>query len=79
MALVELARFYNSFEAGLACSVLAEHDIDSVLFDTEMTWEGMGGIIPIRLMVLDEDEIEAKRVLSAEQGTPHISDDRENS
>ena len=70
MALVELARFYNSFEAGLARSVLAEHNIDSVLFDTEMTWEGMGGIIPIRLMVLDEDQDEARLILRAEQSTP---------
>lgn len=61
--LVELKRFHNSFEAGLARSVLAEHGIDSVLFDTEMSWEGLGGIIPIRLMVLDEEEEEARRIL----------------
>jgi hypothetical protein len=78
MALVELARFYNSFEAGLARSVLAEHGIDSVLFDTEMTWEGMGGIIPIRLMVLDEDLDEARAVLRAGQGVRPISDDPES-
>ena len=68
MALVELARFYNSFEAGLARSVLAEHGIDSVAFDTEMSWEGLGGIIPIRLMVLDEDVDEARKLLEAEPG-----------
>jgi hypothetical protein len=64
MALVEAARFYNSFEAGLARSRLAEDGIDSVLFDTEMSWEGMGGIIPIRLMV-DENEVEAARQVLA--------------
>ncbi|HEY0013845.1 MAG TPA: DUF2007 domain-containing protein [Allosphingosinicella sp.] len=63
MALVQLARFYNSFEAGLAKSRLDVEGIDSVLFDMEMSWEGLGGLIPIRLMVLDEDEAEARRVL----------------
>ena len=48
MALVEVARFYNSLDAGLARSRLAEDGIESVLFDMEMSWEGMGGIIPIR-------------------------------
>jgi hypothetical protein len=65
MALVQLARFYNSFEAGLAKSKLESEGIESVLFDTEMSWEGLGGLIPIRLMVLDEDEAEARRILSA--------------
>jgi hypothetical protein len=65
--LVELGRFYNSFEAGLARSVLAENGVDSVLFDTEMSWEGLGGIIPIRLMVLDEDEEQARLILESSQ------------
>ena len=65
MALVELARFYNSFEAGLARSRLAEEEIDSFLFDMEMSWEGMGGVIPIRLMVDEDDRDEAFRILSA--------------
>ena len=68
MGLVELARFWNSFEAGLARSVLAEHRIDSVLFDTEMSWEGLGGIIPIRLMVLEEELDEARSILAASAG-----------
>jgi hypothetical protein len=63
MALVELARFYNSFEAGLAKSRLAAEGVESVLFDTEMAWEGLGGMIPIRLMVLDEDRSEAAEIL----------------
>jgi hypothetical protein len=63
MALVEAARFFNSFEAGLARSRLEAEGVDCVLFDTEMTWEGLGGLIPIRLMVLDEDLAEARRLL----------------
>ena len=64
MALVRLANFYNSFEAGLARSKLADEGIDSFLFDVEMSWEGLGGLIPIRLMVDDEDLEEAREILS---------------
>ena len=39
--LVEFDRFYNSFEAGLARSRLAAEGIECVLFDTEMSWEGL--------------------------------------
>ena len=66
MALVRLANFYNSFEAGLARSKLAAEGIDSFLFDVEMSWEGLGGLIPIRLMVDDEDLEEAREILGRE-------------
>jgi hypothetical protein len=66
VALVELGKFYNSFEAGLARSVLAEHGVESFTFDTEMSWEGLGGIIPIRLMV-DEDDLEEARLILASE------------
>ena len=62
--LVEAARFFNSLEAGLARSALEAEGIGAVLFDTEMTWEGLGGLIPIRLMVLYEDLDDARRVLA---------------
>ena len=65
MALVEAARFFNSFDAGLARSALEAEGIGAVLFDTEMSWEGLGGLIPIRLMVIEGDLAEAKRVLAA--------------
>ena len=63
MARVAAARFLNSLEAGLARSHLEAEGIDCVLFDTEMSWEGLGGLIPIRLMVIDEDLDEARRLL----------------
>lgn len=65
MALVDLARYYNSFDAGLARSVLAEHGIDSALFDFNVGAEG--GIVGamIRLMVDDEDLDEARRILAS--------------
>jgi hypothetical protein len=62
--LVELARFYNSFEGGVVHSALEAEGIDSVLFDTEMNWGGLDGVVPIRLMV-DEDDLDAARQLIA--------------
>jgi hypothetical protein len=64
MALVEAARFYNSFEAGVARSRLEAEGIASFIFDMEMSWEGMGGVIPIRLMVDEDDLAIARRSLT---------------
>jgi hypothetical protein len=55
MPLVEFARYYNSFEAGLAQSRLADCEVESVIFDLEMANYAGGLSIPIRLMVLEED------------------------
>jgi hypothetical protein len=65
MALAELARFYNSFEAGVAQSHLTSEGIDSYLFDTEMNWGGLDGVVPVRLMVDEDDLPRARRLLSA--------------
>ncbi len=65
MSLVEAARYYNSFEAGLAQSRLEEAGLDSVLFDLEMATYGIGLSIPVRLMVLDDDLQIAIKVLSS--------------
>ena len=65
MALVELGRYFNSFEAGLAKARLDAEEIPSFIFDINMNWEGMGGVIQIRLMVDDED-LEAARQLLAD-------------
>ena len=64
VALVELSRFYNSFEGGVVRSALDAEGIDSVLFDTEMNWGGLDGVVPIRLMV-DEDDLDAARQVIA--------------
>lgn len=63
MSLVEAAKYYNSFEAGLAKSRLEEAGVDSVLFDLEMATYGIGLSIPVRLMVLDDDLQIAIKVL----------------
>lgn len=63
MALVELARFYNSFEGGVAQSRLTSEGLDSYLFDTEMNWGGLDGVVPVRLMVDEEDLARARSLL----------------
>ena len=63
MALVELARFENRIEAELARLNVEAGGIDAVLFDAEMASFGWGPMMPIRLMVLDEDLEEARQLL----------------
>jgi hypothetical protein len=67
MALVQLARFYTSYEAAIVRSALEAEGIDAFLFDMEMNWGGLDGVVPVRLMV-DEDDLEAaEAVLAADQ------------
>lgn len=64
MALAEAAFFYNSFEAGIAKSRLDAEGIPSVLFDLNASMEGASFLVPIRLMVDEEDVEEARRILA---------------
>lgn len=66
MALVELQRFFNSFEAGMAKGRLDAAGIPSVIFGMEMNPIFAGGLFNIRLMV-DEDDFEAGREVLAEE------------
>jgi hypothetical protein len=68
MALVEIARFYNSFEAGVVQSRLDADGIACVLFDLDMSLQAMGVAIPIRLMVDDEDEAAARAIIAEAEG-----------
>ena len=68
MALAQAPIFYNSFEAGLAAARLEAEGIPSVLFDLNSSMEGASLLIPIRLMVDDEDEAEARRILTQTEG-----------
>ena len=63
--LVELAKYYNSLEAGVVRSRLEADGVTCVLFDVEMNWGGLDGVVPIRLMVDDSDLAEARRILDA--------------
>jgi hypothetical protein len=65
MALVEAARFYNPFEAAIAQSRLSDEGVDSFVFDREMNWGGLDGVVPVRLMVDEYDLPRARRTLSA--------------
>jgi hypothetical protein len=65
VALVELARFYNPFEASVVRSALEADGIDAVLFDTEMNWGGLDGVVPVRLMVDEDDLGAARRVMAS--------------
>jgi hypothetical protein len=64
MALVAAAVFYNSFEAGIAKSRLDADGIPCVLFDFNSSMEGASFLVPIRLMVDDEDVEEARTILA---------------
>ena len=62
MPLVELSRYYDRFAADVARSRQEADGIGAVLFDTEV-WAGMGMLMPVRLMVLDEDADAARALL----------------
>ena len=66
MSLVEVARFGTRVEADLARLALRENQIDAVIFDAEANnFFGGGGLIAVRLMVLDEDADAAREILAA--------------
>ena len=62
--LAELARFDNRIEAEVARLNLEAEGIDAVLFDAEMNSYGWGPMMPVRLMVLEEDLDEARALLA---------------
>ncbi len=68
MALVELARFYDSLSAGAAQSLLSSEGIDSYIFDLGMTLQGVGFAVPVRLMVDEEEKDAAEALLSRGEG-----------
>ena len=65
MSLVEAARFYTRIEADIARGALEAADIPAILFDAEMNWGGADlGVVPVRLMVHEDDLVPAKRLLA---------------
>ena len=63
MALAELAKFYNSFEAGVVQGRLQSEGIECHMFDFNMTLEGVGLLVPVRLMVDEDDLGRARRIV----------------
>jgi hypothetical protein len=68
MSLVPLATFGTRVEADLARLALEAEGIDAVVFDAEAnSFFGGGGLISVRLMVLDEDFEQATRILDEDR------------
>ena len=64
MALTELARFPFAMKAEIARSLLESHGLGSVIFDGGMNIADSAALaIPVRLMVLDEDKNDARKIL----------------
>ena len=63
MALVEIASFADPVGGQIALARLASDGIDGVLFDAGLSSLGLGGMVPARLMVEEEDEPAARRLL----------------
>jgi hypothetical protein len=56
MMLVELANYPNAMEAAMVKGLLEAEGIDAVLFDHGMNIaDSSGWLVPVRVMVLDED------------------------
>ena len=56
MAPVELANYPNAMEAAMVKGLLEAEGIDAVLFDHGMNIaDSSGWLVPVRVMVLDED------------------------
>lgn len=69
MSLVPLATFGTRVEADLARLALEAEGIDAIVFDAEAnSFFGGGGLISVRLMVLDEDFEQATRILDEDRG-----------
>ncbi|MGH6705251.1 MAG: DUF2007 domain-containing protein [Sphingomicrobium sp.] len=65
MKLVELGSYATRVEAELARLALGAADIDAVIFDAEAnSFFGGGGLIWVRLMVLEDDLEDAREVLA---------------
>ena len=64
MALRELARFQTKVEADLARLLLEAEGCNPVLFDEGMNYIGFGSIMPIRLMIHEEEYDDAARLLA---------------
>ncbi len=64
MSLVELIRLPNGMEAELLRGRLENAGVHAICFDAGMNIaESVGIMIPVRIMVLDEDEAEARALL----------------
>ena len=61
--LVEAARFNWPYQAELFRIYLEQHGVDAVVFDTQSSGYSEGALVGVRVMVLDEDLAESRRLL----------------
>jgi hypothetical protein len=61
--LVEAARFNWAYQAELARAYLESHGLAAVVFDTQSSLYSDGATVGVRVMVLDEDFAEAKKLM----------------
>lgn len=67
MSLVELATYGTRVEADLSRLALEAEGIDAVIFDAEAnSFFGGGGLIGVRLMVLEQEFDQAAAILAAD-------------
>jgi ATP phosphoribosyltransferase regulatory subunit HisZ len=62
--LVEAARFNWPYQAELARAFLDSHGVEAIVFDTQSSGYSEGALVGVRLMVLDEDFDEARKLLA---------------
>jgi hypothetical protein len=62
--IVEAARYDSRVEADLARLYLQSEGVEAVMFDAEINTFYGGLLMPVRLMVLDEDLALAQRLLA---------------
>jgi hypothetical protein len=79
MALVLLHSFMTSMEAAMVRSRLGVEGIETHLFDVEEVWDTTSHLtVPVRLLVAEEDEEEARTILArALAGDFALGDDEE--
>ena len=61
--LAEAARFSRPYQAELCRMFLESHGVHAVVFDAQSYTYAEGAMVGVRVMVLDEDLEDARRVL----------------
>jgi hypothetical protein len=61
--LAEAARFNWPYQAELFRIFLEQNGVEAVVFDTQSSGYSEGAIVGVRVMVLDEDLTDAKKLL----------------
>ncbi len=65
--MIEIGRYFNQVEADLARLLLDSHGITAFILDSQMSNFFGGAVVPVRLLVDEEDSRQAVAIL-AEDG-----------